>query len=193
MHRLVGRRTTRWHWPELLPAGIVQADARFYAASIVSVLGHLHSKGYIYRDLKPENILLDHLGRVKLCDLGFCRKMPADGSRAMSICGTESYIAPEALSGKGLRPVADWWGVGVLVYEMMTGVAPFEDDDPMVISLIRKQCFFLFWCELIHDVPSGLVIEEAESTSRAILVVEAEVGFIFSPWAASEESRTGEL
>eukprot|EP01069_Polyplicarium_translucidae_P001263 Polyplicarium_translucidae@DN1602_c0_g1_i1.p1 len=106
------------------------ATARFYAAQIVSIFEHLHSKNVIYRDLKPENILVARDGYLKLTDFGFAKVIEY---RTYTLCGTPEYIAPEVLLNKGHGKPVDWWTIGVLIYEMLVGYPPFFDDDPMGI------------------------------------------------------------
>lgn len=103
---------------------------RFYAAELLLTLGHLHSKGIIYRDLKPENILLDSEGHIKLGDFGLAKaniKHPYKG--AMSTCGTPEYMAPEVLQSLGHGFCVDYWGLGMLTYEMMTGLPPWYTEN----------------------------------------------------------------
>lgn len=103
---------------------------RFYAAELLLALAHLHSKGIIYRDLKPENVLLDAEGHVKLGDFGLAKagiRHPYKG--ATSMCGTPEYMAPEILQGLGHGFCADYWGLGMLTYEMMTGLPPWYTTD----------------------------------------------------------------
>lgn len=103
---------------------------RFYAAELLLTLGHLHSKGVIYRDLKPENVLLDSEGHVKLGDFGLAKaniRHPYKG--AMSMCGTPEYMAPEVLQQLGHGFCVDYWGLGMLTYEMMTGLPPWYTTD----------------------------------------------------------------
>lgn len=103
---------------------------RFYAAQLLLALAHLHSKGIIYRDLKPENVLLDSEGHVKLGDFGLAKagiRHPYKG--ATSMCGTPEYMAPEILQGFGHGFCADYWGLGMLTYEMMTGLPPWYTTD----------------------------------------------------------------
>ena len=91
---------------------------------------YLHSKNIIYRDLKPENILIDRQGYLKLTDFGFAKICEG---RTYTLCGTPEYLAPEILLNKGHGKPVDWWTFGVLLYEMLAGIDPFNDEDPMLI------------------------------------------------------------
>jgi serum/glucocorticoid-regulated kinase 2 len=85
----------------------------------------MHLSQILYRDLKPENILMDSDGYIKLSDFGLSKQ----AVESNTFCGTPEYIAPEILSGKGHSYTADWWALGVLTYEMLTGVPPFYDKN----------------------------------------------------------------
>jgi len=98
---------------------------RLYTAEIALGLGHLHSLDMIYRDLKPENILLDEIGHVCLTDFGLSKEMVTTANAARTFCGTPEYLAPEILQGIGHGKAVDWWSLGTLVFEMLTGLPPF--------------------------------------------------------------------
>ncbi|KAJ8409092.1 hypothetical protein AAFF_G00241130 [Aldrovandia affinis] len=120
-------------------------DSLFYVMEYVSgrdlyfyivVKGHfdLHST----QDLKLNNVMLDGEGHIKIVDFGLCKDNLLDG-KAMSFCGTEHYIAPEIFQRKEYSFPVDWWSLGVLVFEMLTGDSPFqgENDDELSMSVCR--------------------------------------------------------
>ena len=102
--------------------------AQFYAGQIVFVFEYLHSKNIVYRNLKPENILLCKNGYIKIADFQFAKVVT---DRTYTMCGTPGYLAPEIILNRGHGLSVDWWTLGVLLYEMICGVDPFADDDPM--------------------------------------------------------------
>lgn len=106
---------------------------RFYGAEIVLALGYLHSHNIVYRDLKLENLLLDRDGHIKIADFGLCKEQMAYGASTKTFCGTPEYLAPEVLEDNDYGRAVDWWGTGVVMYEMMCGRLPFFNRDPEVL------------------------------------------------------------
>lgn len=97
---------------------------RFYAGQIVLAFEYLHKKDLIYRDLKPENILLMNNGYIKLTDFGFVKRLKP-WERTYTLCGTPEYMAPEVIMNTGHGAAADWYTLGILIYEMTVGRPPF--------------------------------------------------------------------
>uniref|UniRef100_A0A8C7XZ81 non-specific serine/threonine protein kinase n=1 Tax=Oryzias sinensis TaxID=183150 RepID=A0A8C7XZ81_9TELE len=102
---------------------------RFYGAEIVSALNYLHSAKIVYRDLKLENLMLDKDGHIKITDFGLCKEGITDAATMKTFCGTPEYLAPEVLEDNDYGRAVDWWGLGVVTYEMMCGRLPFYNQD----------------------------------------------------------------
>ncbi|TPP62946.1 cGMP-dependent protein kinase [Fasciola gigantica] len=115
-----------------------ESTTQFYVACVVEALDYLHKRGIIFRDLKPENLLLDAAGYCKLTDFGFSKKLPP-ATKTWTFCGTPEYMAPEIILNKGHDQAADFWSLGILIYELLTGLPPFDSPDAMrTYSLILK-------------------------------------------------------
>ena len=106
-------------------------QAKFYIAHIITVFEYLHSKNIVYRDLKPENILINKNGYLKLTDFGFAKQLDSEKAKTYTLCGTPEYLAPEIILNKGHGKAVDWWTLGILLFEMLVGIDPFSDDEPM--------------------------------------------------------------
>lgn len=104
--------------------------AKFYSSGVVFAFDHLHQRHIIYRDLKPENLLLTDTGQIKLTDMGLAKFVVGT---TYTTCGTPDYFAPELISSAGHTQAVDWWTLGILIYELMSGHPPFESDYPMQI------------------------------------------------------------
>lgn len=112
--------------------------ARYYTAGCICAFSHLHSRNVIYRDLKPENLMLSEAGHLKLTDMGLAKKVIGS---TYTICGTPEYFAPEVIEGEGHNRGVDWWCLGILIYELMSGGPPFEGNSHADTNVKIKQGF----------------------------------------------------
>ena len=102
-------------------------------AQLVGAVSYVHNLSCVHRDLKLENILLDKNENVKLCDFGFTREYEGKTNYLQTFCGTVCYSAPEMLRGeKYAGEKVDVWSLGIILYALLTGELPFDDDDDMV-------------------------------------------------------------
>ncbi|XP_052448745.1 serine/threonine-protein kinase N2 isoform X1 [Carassius gibelio] len=106
-----------------------ERQARFYSACVLLGLEFLHQNRIVYRDLKLDNLLMDSDGFVKIADFGLCKEGMGYGDRTSTFCGTPEFLAPEVLTDSMYTRAVDWWGLGVLIYEMLVGESPFPGDD----------------------------------------------------------------
>ena len=120
---------------------------RFYAACVIEGFDYLHQRDIVYRDLKPENLMLDKNGYLRIVDLGFAKKVPI-GSKTWTFCGTPEYIPPEIINNSGHGIPADYWCLGILIYELCSRKTPFKaKDDLAIYSNVLKgidSCMFSY-------------------------------------------------
>jgi cGMP-dependent protein kinase len=139
-----------------------EVHAKFYSCSVICAFEHLHERRVLYRDLKPENVLLDGKGYAKLTDMGLAKFVVG---RTYTTCGTPDYFAPEVIASTGHNRAVDWWTLGILIFELMTGHPPFESADPMgtymkVMQGIEKVRFPNSCKDSIEDLVKNLCKKE---------------------------------
>ncbi|XP_042652394.1 cGMP-dependent protein kinase 2 isoform X1 [Tyto alba] len=134
-----------------------EATTKFCVGCVTEAFDYLHHIGIIYRDLKPENLILDAEGYIKLVDFGFAKKI-GSGQKTWTFCGTPEYVAPEVILSKGHDFSVDFWSLGILVYELLTGSPPFSGADQMMTyNLILKGIEKLDFPKRITRRPEDLI------------------------------------
>ncbi|KAJ9454853.1 Protein kinase 2 [Diplonema papillatum] len=120
-----------------------EVDSRFYISEVILAVAHLHTNDIVHRDIKPENIVLDREGHAKLTDFGLAKANFSKHLRR-SFVGSAEYLSPETLRGDPQTYAVDWWSVGVLLYEMLVGAAPFNgtNNNDVYQQIINKQLNF---------------------------------------------------
>ncbi|KAI0698292.1 kinase-like protein [Cerioporus squamosus] len=159
--------------------------AKFYAAEVALALNYLHSKDIIYRDLKPENILLNFDGHIKIADFGFAKQCL---TTVWTLCGTPDYLAPEIISNDRYNKSVDWYALGVLIFEMLSGLPPFHEPDIAPVKLYEKiatgpSC--IKW-PAFHPNATDLILKLMErEPSRRFGNMQHGAGDVFAhPWFA---------
>jgi serine/threonine protein kinase len=177
-----------------------EANARIYCAQIVSALHYLHSHDIIHRDLKPDNILIAANGQLKLTDFGLSflgvvdRGIKDDSiATADSIVGTPDYLAPEIVLSQPHSFTADYWSLGVILYEFLVGVPPFHGDTEGATFANAVRGVFDFAgcepsteaCDLIRRL---LVVDpRARLGANGIREIQAHPWFAGIDWNAVED------
>ncbi|KAK4471858.1 hypothetical protein MN116_005247 [Schistosoma mekongi] len=163
--------------------------AKFYGAEITLALGYLHNQNVVYRDLKLENLLLDKDGHIKIADFGLCKEDMHYGASTKTFCGTPEYLAPEVLLDNDYGRSVDWWGLGVVMYEMMCGRLPFySSDHEILFELILQENVSFPAClsQPAQDILSRLLIKDPTSRLgggvQDVLEVMAHLFFASVDW-----------
>lgn len=129
------------------------------AGEVAGALGFAHSRGVVHRDVKPGNVLLTGSGQSKVTDFGIARALSSpdeDLTQAGSVMGTATYFSPEQAQGQPVDPRSDLYSLGVVLYEMVTGRAPFTGDTPLAIAYKHVQDQPAAPNTVIGDLPQGL-------------------------------------
>jgi len=183
--------------------------ARFYAAEIILALEYLHHLGIVYRDLKLENILLDMHGHIALTDFGLAKQGMEYGQTTRTFCGTPEYLAPEVLEDNQYGRQVDWWCLGIVIFEFLTGHVPFYSSDPnkLFLSILRDDVYYpSFMSPTAKSLISGLLTrdpnrrlgggpDDAKSIKQhpffaTIDFAKLEKKEVTSPWKPNVSSET---
>lgn len=112
-----------------------EAKSKFYIWEWVAAINALHKKGIMYRDLKPNNIMLDGQGHIKLIDFNLSKSgFESNHTRTSSFWGSYAYMPPEIINHKSYSKSVDWYLVGILLYEMLTGFPPYFSKNSKMIQ-----------------------------------------------------------
>eukprot|EP00416_Gambierdiscus_australes_P022628 CAMPEP_0171078900 /NCGR_PEP_ID=MMETSP0766_2-20121228/14919_1 /TAXON_ID=439317 /ORGANISM="Gambierdiscus australes, Strain CAWD 149" /LENGTH=777 /DNA_ID=CAMNT_0011536055 /DNA_START=151 /DNA_END=2484 /DNA_ORIENTATION=- len=129
--------------------------AKYYTGGVVFAFDHLHERRIIYRDLKPENLMLNDKGHLKVTDMGLSKFVIG---KTFTTCGTPDYFAPELLASVGHSNAVDWWTLGILIFELMTGHPPFESETHMqIFSKVMKGIVKVKFPPNIHGALADLI------------------------------------
>ena len=130
-------------------------EAKFYIAELILAIEYLHKHDIIYRDLKPENILIDSDGHIKLADFGLAKENVRTDTPNKTFCGSPQYLSPEMLSKQGTTKASDIYGIGAILYELISGNPPFytQDQNLMLQNISENKLEFQeFFSEEIKDL-----------------------------------------
>ena len=132
-------------------------DTVHFIIQILKALQHAHDRGIVHRDIKPQNIMLFPDGQIKVMDFGIARFAREEGKTISDkAIGSVHYISPEQARGDITDEKSDIYSVGVMMYEMLTGVKPFDADNPVTVALMHMQNEPKMPREINDSIPEGL-------------------------------------
>lgn len=154
----------------LLGNVFLEDHVAFYAAQMALGLRHLHLLGIVYRDLKPENCLLNANGHLVLTDFGLSKAIGPDDGECRSIIGTPEYMAPEIIKGEPYDYAVDWWLLGCVIFDMMTGKPPFTGKTHQLIldKILRSKLNLPFYLSLDAKDMLGKLLQKNPAKRFAI-------------------------
>lgn len=157
--------------------------AVFYISELVVFIEEMHKENIIYRDLKPENILLGLDGHIKITDFGLSKKT---NDITYTACGTPEYLAPEVILSKGYKKDVDWYMIGIILFEMLTGNPPFmaEKKTDLYRKIVNEKVVFPSDIDSVSvDLISKLL--EKDPLKRLGSAKESSLAIKRHPWFKS--------
>eukprot|EP01035_Chromulina_nebulosa_P019090 gene19090-24918_t len=168
-----------------------EAEASVIVRKITSAVAHMHSLNIIHRDLKPENLLLTSKGpnaEVKLIDFGLAKI--ADENVAKSFLGTKGYLAPEMLQRHSYDKAVDIWALGVIVFVLLCGCLPFDDDSSRIAneSIAKKKFTLRFprWADNLSESAKDLLTKLLDVNPKTRYTAEQALRH---PWVSGKEAQ----
>ncbi len=141
-------------------------NLKLFLAEVILAFEHIHKHNTVYRDLKPENIILDEEGHIKVCDFNLAKSGVTKEKKALSFCGSPMYLSPDMLGGKGVDGRCDIYGIGLIMYELITGLPAFNAEDITTLyAEIRKN-------KINYNVPG--LDEVSKDLLQKILVADPD-------------------
>ena len=142
-----------------------EEEAKFYIGELILAIEHLHNLNIIYRDLKPENILIGGDNHIVLADFGLAKEGIEGNSLSQSFCGSPAYLPPETLNMKGVGKSGDIYGIGAVLYEMISGTPPFFANEIAVLFNKIKNCQLVlhhYFSEDLKDLMRNLLEKDPD-------------------------------
>ena len=135
-----------------------EEQARFYFIQILYGLMHLHQQNIIYRDLKPENLLINYDGHIKIADFGLSKIGLGNRDVTYSFCGSTEYMPPEMIQKSGHNYGVDFYTLGALLYELVTGLPPFysRNQDEIRQAIVNDELTFPDYVTLSSEIKNLL-------------------------------------
>ena len=164
---------------------IDEEASKFYASCVVMGLEFLHDEGIMHRRVSPECIWITSQGYAQLADLGCSKEM--SGQQQFTMCGDPSYLAPEQVMTKGHNHTVDFWSLGILIYEMLTGELPFGDADTPETQLYKNISNHNKETDCFEKAGNaGMISDDAKDIVRCLLVPEGDKRFGSGPKGCEE-------
>ena len=145
---------------------LTEFEVKVYTLQMVRAVMFIHQHNVIHRDLKLGNILISEDMHIKICDFGLSTRIRSVGEKRKTVCGTPNYIAPEVLEEQGHSYEVDIWSLGVIIYTLLVGKPPYEDDSvESTYDNIRNNRY---------SFPNLDISEQARDLIEKILVLEPD-------------------